>query len=480
MEQEIQRATDIMGPFTPIFHYTPHGLQALKDRRFKMEERVRLTDLFRELIHKDPDRNYGDFVDAVKRADVIADMPGTAEEMQLEQQVRDLLASSAGAKLDPWAEEALYLLDKEQMQLVSDEAFNFSYSTPDLEEIRRLLEVSEEEFVKLQLKRANEMGDPERIINREVRLKELYLDVHGPLFRFEKCSTLRDPLDWACSRFFGLAMNKEEIAAGMLVFSSHPIHESLHDLPPQINKEAVKQFKNIMGWMGDRKYQYPDTLAQEVLATGITMAELRTELYSQLMKQIMQNPNRESQDKGWELMALMLSSFPPPDSFENFLAYFIREHGPFDKKSQFTSSMHSIIYGGARTNPPSLADINILISEFFRRPVTARFTAQDILAVRNQTGMGQQETKTPYGGGGGGGGGFGNDPYGGGGMTQEQQQFGFGSRGGGGGPPVPPPQQQQSDSAMVMFDYNSGGQEGMLDVRKGDLVNILDKFDNLS
>jgi hypothetical protein len=42
-----------------------------------------------------------------------------------------------------------------------------------------------QEFVKLQLKRANELNDPERIINREVQLKKLYLERFEHLFHLD-------------------------------------------------------------------------------------------------------------------------------------------------------------------------------------------------------------------------------------------------------------------------------------------------------
>jgi hypothetical protein len=41
------------------------------------------------------------------------------------------------------------------------------YISRDVSEIREKLSLPEQEFVKLQLKRANELNDPERVINRE-------------------------------------------------------------------------------------------------------------------------------------------------------------------------------------------------------------------------------------------------------------------------------------------------------------------------
>ena len=107
-------------------------------------------------------------------------------------------------------------------------------------------------------------------------------------------------------------------------------------------------FKNIMGYMGDRKYPYPDTLAQEVIACGLATPALRAELYVQVMKQLQENPSFASETKGWELMSLLLSVFPPPPSVENVLSMFLREHCDADKREKYTQSLHMIIYGGAR------------------------------------------------------------------------------------------------------------------------------------
>ena len=54
-------------------------------------------------------------------------------------------------------------------------------------------------------------------------------------------------------------------------------------------------------------------------------AALKTELYVQLLKQLSENPNPASEAKGWELLALLLSCFAPPEIFADFVAMFIRK-----------------------------------------------------------------------------------------------------------------------------------------------------------
>lgn len=62
---------------------------------------------------------------------------------------------------------------------------------------------------------------------------------------------------------------------------------------------------------------------------------IKTELYVQLLKQLSDNPNGASETKGWEMLALMLSCFPPPEIFENFVAMFIRKNVPNLVNSSF-------------------------------------------------------------------------------------------------------------------------------------------------
>ena len=78
------------------------------------------------------------------------------------------------------------------MQAVSSEAAQVGHSTETLVEITRLLALDESSFVKLQLKKAVELHDPARMIHREIRLKELYLEQHSaefdPITRYRKVS----------------------------------------------------------------------------------------------------------------------------------------------------------------------------------------------------------------------------------------------------------------------------------------------------
>ena len=130
--------------------------------------------------------------------------------------------------------------------------------------------------------------------------------------------------------------------------------------------EAIKQFKQIQGYMGDRKGQYVDTYAQDMLEKGLHEPELRGELYCQLMKQLTRNDTPESQEQGWALMTLMLSCFPPPTTLENFLAVFLKHTAAPERTEQLIGQMYSIIYAGPRRTPITAGEIPVLVANFYQ------------------------------------------------------------------------------------------------------------------
>ena len=87
LDRAINEASDIMSPFLPVYNYTPHFITRAKDLRFMLEERVKLTALYRQLVRMDANEHFAEFVDAIRRAEKVKDLPGTGEEMSLEQQV---------------------------------------------------------------------------------------------------------------------------------------------------------------------------------------------------------------------------------------------------------------------------------------------------------------------------------------------------------------------------------------------------------
>lgn len=127
------------------------------------------------------------------------------------------------------------------------------------------------------------------------------------------------------SRKYSLSESAE---ATLLRWQHEPIHTSLTLLQDaEVRRLAVKAFRDILAFMGDRPLARPIHLAQEVLAVAAVTPALRDEFYVQLCKQLTGNPSAASMERGWVLMHAALCTFPPSEELENYLELFLRDHG---------------------------------------------------------------------------------------------------------------------------------------------------------
>ncbi|KAI0789070.1 Rho GTPase activation protein [Irpex lacteus] len=127
----------------------------------------------------------------------------------------------------------------------------------------------------------------------------------------------------------------------MMAWQKAPLSVILVQLSKPLLKEAVRTFKSIQKIMGDKDRDKPVThsastssfvasgavLEEEraLLAEGLTHGELRDEIYCQVMKQLTNNPSTESVFKGWQLLCVLLVTFPPSKNFEPSLRSFINQ-----------------------------------------------------------------------------------------------------------------------------------------------------------
>jgi myosin-7 len=110
------------------------------------------------------------------------------------------------------------------------------------------------------------------------------------------------------------------------------IKSSLHQFPDDLSNEAVQAFKNVTGFMADRKskkdnIEHAKKLLRNILPAAV---ELRDEVFCQIIKQTTNNPSAESTLRGWQLMAICLGAFPPSPTFGPYLKTYcntIKEEG---------------------------------------------------------------------------------------------------------------------------------------------------------
>jgi len=321
---------------------------------FLMEKK--LNKEFESLVMQDPHEYYDEFETAVKQAD----------EFELHSPIAEQVRAAYGEAyayrqaLDADAQASLETLDKPVMLGVIERAEAIRYDSADVQEVRDLLDLSQETFVKKQLQAAVKLNDEERKVRRMIKLKQIVLDQAAQsdpkMFDFKSYGKLYSPTTWADFKF--VCFNREELGRTMLKWSKTPIHQTLLNIEQDtdqagkpLGKKAIKLFKNILGYMGDKKAQYPDQLMSELVNACLTESpRLRDEMYMQLMKQLTLNPDSESKRKGWQLMLIMLDCFAPTGEFENHVEFFLRSQLPDPEASQYINTIHQTIYGGNRPN----------------------------------------------------------------------------------------------------------------------------------
>ncbi|XP_075236295.1 myTH4 and RhoGAP_KIAA1688 domain-containing protein RhoGAP93B isoform X3 [Lycorma delicatula] len=200
---------------------------------------------------------------------------------------------------------------------------------------------------------------------------------------FRKKFSVRDMLSWS----------KDPIRKPMLVHSDKAL-----------KKDATELFKLVQTYMSDRKAKVGMTLnsvALEICSFGYSKPALRDEIYIQICRQTTENPRRESLRRGWELLAICLSFFPPSPKFQAYLdGYMNRHRDPsFDfpevgkwpihvQVSHYASvackRLERVGIGGKRPpRKPTLEEIDQSRLQIFR-PSMFGSTLQEVMALQRE------------------------------------------------------------------------------------------------
>lgn len=148
------------------------------------------------------------------------------------------------------------------------------------------------------------------------------------------------------SRKFGVA--DSSLQASMLRYQAEPIHTSLTAIADKpLRRTAVKVFRQVQAFMGDRPVAKPAAIAQDIMQECLTSPELRDETYLQIIKQLRDNPSSASLDRGWVLLHVCLQTFPPSEDAENFVEYFLRTRSA----RVCVRSLHRTLFRGAASAP---------------------------------------------------------------------------------------------------------------------------------
>ncbi|KAH9920684.1 uncharacterized protein B0H18DRAFT_1095853 [Fomitopsis serialis] len=179
----------------------------------------------------------------------------------------------------------------------------------------------------------------------------------------------------------------------MMSWQKAPLSSPLLQFNRSLHKNALKIFKAVQHIMGDRErerggmrfgaegpissaaYNASTTslpnpsqaarLEDErwLLSEGIAHGELRDEIYCQVMKQLNGNPSAESVFKGWQLLCVLLVTFPPSKDFETYLRSYLQQatmhqEGRIDVLAKYClRRLAYISRKGPRGKPPTTAEI---------------------------------------------------------------------------------------------------------------------------
>jgi len=277
------------------------------------------------------------------------------------------------ATFDERLTRALQEFDIDGMKalLEESEAYEQKHADAQLAQIRHLIyNTPPEQLLQLQLDAAVSERDPHKVCSVTLKLKKLFFDENGSKFEWHTYPLLLSPEQWAKSG--GIFASRNKLKKSFYQWTNNPIHHSLTDLKKSktgssndfFKKSALDMFKSMMGVMGDRHYQQPLSLIQDILVKMEDIIPLRNEFFAQLIKQMTNNPTKESRILGWNLLTVILDTLKPPKDIENYLEKWLRDNPPENKPDDaefYVRLMHQTLFLGSRTAMPGLGEIEQLM-----------------------------------------------------------------------------------------------------------------------
>ncbi|XP_062120932.1 myosin-VIIa isoform X2 [Drosophila sulfurigaster albostrigata] len=94
-----------------------------------------------------------------------------------------------------------------------------------------------------------------------------------------------------------------------------------------------------------------------IIGHGILKESLRDEILAQICKQLYLNPSRGSYARGWLLLSICLSCFPPSSNFEPYLRSYMKLGTAKLHSSSSLQHLERTLANGARSQPPSLLEL---------------------------------------------------------------------------------------------------------------------------
>ena len=91
----------------------------------------------------------------------------------------------------------------------------------------------------------------------------------------------------------------------------------------EVERKAVAAFTSMLMYMGQKYHSMPEMLASQILQDAIENPELCDEVYLQTMMQSIATPEAKFVRRAWQLITLLVQTFPPSDSFRPYVEVFL-------------------------------------------------------------------------------------------------------------------------------------------------------------
>jgi hypothetical protein len=305
-------------------------------------------------------RTLNDLADAVEQFDVegMDYHIAAAEQMNLGEfdsvvSAREYRDYCYYLRQEAWS--ALEELDRERMEAALQSYEQLGWENEYRTKLHELLVLTpRDKFLQLQLKLATKRGETEKATAKTIEIKTDFLTKNRANFTMDQYEGWK-PIDtFAKAKLFG----RDELKAGMKVWTKKVIPTSLTRLAPgEQTSMAVKCFKNLLGFTGERSYSYPTVLLRENIETAMNVGALRDELYVQVLKQLDRNPDASSKEKNWRALRAYVTYFPPSNGFANFIEVYLMDAN----RQDLITAMHGPLYG-ERKPVPAVEELAALIA----------------------------------------------------------------------------------------------------------------------
>uniref|UniRef100_A0AC35U8D7 Myosin motor domain-containing protein n=1 Tax=Rhabditophanes sp. KR3021 TaxID=114890 RepID=A0AC35U8D7_9BILA len=139
----------------------------------------------------------------------------------------------------------------------------------------------------------------------------------------------------------------------------HPLLKKVENRPEPSN-EAVKSYMAIMQFMGDYPLDIstnPAEITDFIFGAALKYEILRDETYCQIMKQLTNNCNQYSMERGWELLWLCCGLFPPSTMFQKEIFSFLRSR-MIPIAIDCTNRLQRALKAGFRKFPPHQVEVS--------------------------------------------------------------------------------------------------------------------------